>query len=114
MTSRVSTYLLLCVGLAIGALAACFTPPSGDVLFACEFDGDDTCPADYACEADDCCHRVGSAVQPNEGNWGSCALGGNSGDSSGETSGGPTDTDTTDESGSDTGSGTETGTDSTG
>jgi hypothetical protein len=91
----------------LGALAACFTPPSGDVLFACEFDGDDKCPADYACEPDNCCHRVGSDVQPNEGNWGSCALGGNSG-------GGATDTSTTSDSGSDTDTGTDTGTDSTG
>jgi hypothetical protein len=103
--TRLPSRLLLSLGLILGlgssALAACFVPPSGDVLFACELDGDDACPPDYACEADNCCHRVGSEVKANQGNWGSCALGGNSG-------GGATDTSTTAETGSDS---TDTGTD---
>lgn len=79
--------------LATGALAACFSAPSDDVLFSCEFDGDDSCPPDYRCEPDNCCHRVGSDV---EAELGSCALGGNSGGTSTAT-----ETDTTSESGSD-------------
>lgn len=85
-------------GLVLGGLAACFSPPTDEVLFSCEFDGDDRCPTDYRCEADNCCHRVGSNI---EDNFGACALGGNSG-------GTGTDTDTGDETdtgGSDTGTG---------
>jgi hypothetical protein len=106
---RDSSYLLigLLVSLWVGALGGCFAAPSDDVLFACEFDGDDACPPDYACEADNCCHRVGSEVKANAGNWGSCALGGNSGGGmteAGTTAGTESDTDTGD-TGTDTGMG---------
>jgi hypothetical protein len=89
----------LLVGFGSGALMSCFVAPNDDVLFSCEFEGDDSCPPDYRCEADNCCHRIGSDV---EATLGSCALGGNS---SGTGTG--TGTDTSSESGSD--SGTETG-----
>jgi hypothetical protein len=83
----------LLVGLALGALMSCFAAPSDDVLFSCEFEGDDSCPPDYRCEADNCCHRIGSDV---DATLGSCALGGNSAGTA-DTSG----TDTSSESGSD-------------
>jgi hypothetical protein len=88
----------LLVGLGIGALMSCFAAPSDDVLFSCEFDGDDSCPPDYRCEADNCCHRIGSDV---DAKLGSCALGGNSGMDATGTDTGSTDTDTSSESGSD-------------
>lgn len=89
----------LLVGLGSGALMSCFTAPSDDVLFSCELDGDDSCPPDYRCEADNCCHRIGSDI---EASLGSCALGGNSAGmtETADTSG----TDTSSESGSDSGS----------
>lgn len=90
---RIATLL---VGLGTGALMSCFAAPSDDVLFSCEFEGDDSCPPDYRCELDNCCHRIGSDV---EATMGSCALGGNS---LGMT--GTTGTDTSSESGSDSGS----------
>lgn len=68
--------VLLILGLVLGSAAACFSPPADDVLFSCELDDDDRCPPDYQCEADNCCHRIGSDV---EANFGACALGGNSG-----------------------------------
>lgn len=75
--------------LALGSAFACFSPPTDDVLFSCELDGDDRCPPDYRCEADNCCHRIGSDV---DANFGACALGGNSGGSSeSETTGETTD-----------------------
>lgn len=95
-------------GLALGGLAACFSPPTDDVLFSCEFGGDDRCPTDYRCEADNCCHRVGSSI---EDNFGACALGGNSGGTGTTETGTGTDTDTGD--GTDTG-GSDTGTSETG
>jgi len=85
---------MLALGLALGHLAACFLPPNDPVLFSCEAEADDRCPPDYRCEADNCCHRLGSDV---EGNFGACALGGNSGGP-----GGGTDTDTGSETGSET------------
>jgi hypothetical protein len=93
---------VLLVGLGCGALMSCFAVPSDDVLFSCEFEGDDSCPPDYRCEVDNCCHRIGSDV---EATLGSCALGGNSSgmtgtDGTADTSG----TDTSSESGSDSGS----------
>jgi hypothetical protein len=90
--------LSMLAGLLLGLIAGCFTAPSDDVLFSCEQEGDDRCPPDYRCEADDCCHRIGSDVQAN---FGACALGGNSG------SGSSTDSETTNgstETGTDTGS----------
>ena len=90
---RLVRSLTLTAGLAIGMLAACFSPPTDDVLFSCEFDGDDHCPPDYRCESDNCCHRVGSDV---EANLGDCALGGNSGSM-------PTSTGTGTDTGTDTG-----------
>lgn len=111
MTTLVPTRLVrvlriagLLVGLGSGVLMSCFAAPKDDVLFSCEFEGDDTCPPDYRCEADSCCHRIGSDV---EATLGSCALGGNSGMPG---TSGTTGTDTSSESGSDSGS--ESGSDS--
>jgi hypothetical protein len=70
------------------------------VLFSCELEADDACPPDYACEADNCCHRIGSDVQEK---FGICALGGNSGGT------GSPATDTSTDTGAET-----SGTDSTG
>jgi hypothetical protein len=95
VSRRLARIAALLVGLAVG----CFAAPNDDVLFSCEYDGDDRCPPEYRCEMDNCCHRVGSDV---EASFGSCALGGNS---AGTSTG--TGTDTSTESGSD--SGTETG-----
>lgn len=106
MTTLVPTRLVrivhiagLLVGLGSGALMSCFAAPSDDVLFSCQFDGDDSCPPDYRCEADNCCHRIGSDI---EASLGTCALGGNSAGmtETADTSG----TDTSSESGSDSGS----------
>jgi hypothetical protein len=83
----------LLVALGSGVLMSCFAAPSDDVLFSCEFEGDDSCPPNYRCEVDNCCHRIGSDV---DATLGSCALGGNSA--------GMTGTDTSSESGSDSGS----------
>ena len=93
----------LVVGLGVGALMGCFVAPNDDVMFSCEYDGDDRCPADYRCEMDNCCHRIGSDV---DAMFGACALGGNSaGTSTGTGTGSDTDTSTDGESDS----GTETG-----
>ena len=117
--SRVRLFTLLfplALGLAAGV--GCFSPPNDEVLFSCEFDGDDRCPTDYECRSDNCCHRTDTAADANVGD---CALGGNSGvettgtsgtetgasetgaSETGETETGETATDSTDESGSDTG-----------
>jgi hypothetical protein len=101
-TVRIVRMGALLVGFGSGALMSCFVAPNDDVLFSCEFEGDDSCPPDYRCEADNCCHRIGSDV---EATLGSCALGGNSPTTTGTGTG--TGTDTSSESGSD--SGTETG-----
>lgn len=90
---RISRIAALLVGLGSGLLMSCFAAPTDDVLFSCEFEGDDSCPPDYRCEVDNCCHRIGSDV---DATLGSCALGGNSA--------GMTGTDTSSESGSDSGS----------
>lgn len=103
MTRPWLTRLACIAGLLVGTLMGCFAAPSDDVLFSCEYEGDDRCPPEYRCEADNCCHRIGSDV---EASFGSCALGGNSMGTGTET-GTSTDTDTSTESGSD--SGTETG-----
>lgn len=63
-------------GLLLGGVASCFAAPDDDVLFSCDLANDDRCPPDYRCEADNCCHKIGSDVQAN---FGACALGGNSG-----------------------------------
>jgi hypothetical protein len=68
--------LAVVLGLVLGGAIACFSPPTDDVLFSCEFDEDDRCPADYRCEPDNCCHRIGSDISET---FGACALGGNSG-----------------------------------
>jgi hypothetical protein len=90
---RVSRIAALLASLGSGMVMSCFAAPSDDVLFSCEFEGDDSCPPDYRCEVDNCCHRIGSDV---DATLGSCALGGNSA--------GMTGTDTSSESGSDSGS----------
>jgi hypothetical protein len=92
-TVHIARIVALLVGLGSGALMSCFAAPTDDVLFSCELEDDDSCPPDYACEADNCCHRIGSDV---EAKLGSCALGGNSTGMPG--------TDTSSESGSDSGS----------
>jgi hypothetical protein len=102
MTRLGHVALVSLLGLAAGMLGACFSPPSDDVLFSCEYDGEDTCPPDYSCEPDNCCHRIGSDV---DANLGGCALGGNSG---GTSTGTETETET--ETGTETDTGTETGT----
>jgi hypothetical protein len=99
--ARILPVMVLLVGFGSGALMSCFAAPNDDVLFSCEFEGDDSCPPDYRCEVDNCCHRIGSDV---EATLGSCALGGNSSGTGGMTG---TESDTGSESGSD--SGTETG-----
>ena len=100
---RLALALALGFSWGCGLLTACFTPPSDDVLFSCELEGDDQCPPDYQCEADNCCHRVGSDV---DANLGSCALSGNSGGTgTGDTGTGDTGTST----GGDTETSTETG-----
>jgi hypothetical protein len=108
-----TTSRLLLLALAAGFAAACFNPPSGDVLFSCDPMGDDSCPSGYTCEADGCCHKDGSDVQAS---WGACGLSGNETGTATETAtetatdtGSETSTDTT---GSETG--TETATDTTG
>jgi hypothetical protein len=98
--SRILQIAGLLMGLGAGALTSCFSAPSDDVLFSCEFEGDDSCPPDYRCEVDNCCHRIGSDV---DASLGSCALGGNS---SGMATMTGTGTDTTSESGSDSDTGT--------
>ena len=100
------------LGLALGSAVACFSPPTDDVLFSCVVDEDERCPDDYRCEADNCCHRVGSDI---EANFGACALGGNSGgtgsidtstSTGSETTGDTGDTDTSTDTGTDTGTDT--------
>ncbi|MFO7563670.1 MAG: hypothetical protein R6X02_13565 [Enhygromyxa sp.] len=84
-------------GFALGSALACFSPPSDDVLFSCEVEGDDRCPPDYRCEADGCCHRIGSDV---DAKFGACALGGNSGGTGSSETGDETgSTETGDETG---------------
>ena len=100
------TILLFPLALGLAAGVGCFSPPNDEVLFSCEFDGDDRCPADYECRADNCCHRTDTAADANVGD---CALGGNSGAETTGTSG--TDTGATETEGGETG---ETATDSTG
>jgi hypothetical protein len=85
-----SARLLLALGFVLGSVAGCFSPPTDDVLFSCEFDGDDACPPDYRCELDNCCHRIGSDV---EAAFGVCAIGGNS-SMTGATETGETETET--------------------
>ena len=112
-TAKLSAFVLgLAVTLGAGALVAgqgCFSPPSDDVLFACEPEGDDRCPEGYSCQQDGCCHKEGTDV---EASFGACALGGQTSDTGG------TGTDTGGESGTETGTGTEsesgTDTDTTG
>jgi hypothetical protein len=98
----------LLVGLGLGVSVGCFVAPKDDVLFSCEYDGDDRCPPEYQCEMDNCCHRIGSDV---DASFGSCALGGNSaGTSTSSDTDTGTETDSTTEGESDSGtdSGSET------
>ncbi|HVI01639.1 MAG TPA: hypothetical protein VM869_23145 [Enhygromyxa sp.] len=68
--------VFLVLGFVLGSTASCFSAPDEDVMFACDLLDDDRCPPDYRCEADNCCHKLGSDV---EANLGACAYGGNSG-----------------------------------
>jgi len=117
MSSRRPLSLALSFALGLGlsvAASACFTPPSDPVLFSCDFDGDDSCPPDYACREDDCCHKLGTSADDQ---LGACALGGNTGMSSSSTgtgTTGATETGPGSETETETGEATETGTDSTG
>lgn len=92
------TALGLGLALVLGAVGACFTPPSDPVLFSCEFEGDDRCPPDYECRSDNCCHRIGTDADDQ---LGACALGGNTG-MTGTTEMGESGSDSTDETSSDT------------
>ena len=76
------------------ALGACFNPPAASVMFACDpADDGGACPTDYACEADGCCHRLGSDV---EAELGACRIGGPGSASAASTgTGEPTGTDAT-------------------
>ncbi|MEX1363472.1 MAG: hypothetical protein AB1Z98_10120 [Nannocystaceae bacterium] len=58
------------LGLSVGA---CFDAPRPAVQFSCDPVDAPQCPPDYACEADGCCHLIGSDVAANEGQ---CQLGG--------------------------------------
>ena len=82
----------LSLGVVLG-VGACFDLPADDVTFRCEGTAADVCPAGYRCEADDCCHRIGSDVASN---FGACTLGGGgsggSGSGTGDESGSGTDT----------------------
>ncbi len=51
--------LLVGVLLAGPGLAACYQTPSPECAFACESGGDESCPTDYTCRADNICRRVG-------------------------------------------------------
>lgn len=82
MRRVISSVFALALGFVLGSTASCFSAPNDDVLFSCEPDDDDRCPPDYRCEADSCCHKIGSEV---EANFGACALGGNSGGTETET-----------------------------
>lgn len=90
------------VGLAIGVLAACFTPPDEDVLFSCDPDSAPTCPEQYTCEADGCCHRDGTDV---EASFGACRLTAGSVSATAPTTG-TGDTSGSDESGTSAGTST--------
>ena len=88
----IGAWIGVAFGLALGA-GACFELPADNVTFSCEGTSDDACPTGYRCEADGCCHRVGSDVAAN---LGACALGGggsgDSGSGTGDGSGSGTDT----------------------
>jgi hypothetical protein len=101
--------LATAAGLGLAGVVACFEPPAGDVLFACDPVAAPECPPDYRCELDGCCHRIGSDVSLS---LGACRFGSDGGDTdtdtSGETDGSATDGSTTD--GSTTAGSTATGT----
>ena len=103
---RVAAWAWL-IGLGAAAGAACYEPPQPEVSFSCRASDEPACPEDYRCEADGCCHRIGSDV---EANWAGCSLVGSmdgtgdgtgdgtesgsdpSGGDTGETAGGESDT----------------------
>lgn len=102
----IGAWLGLALAGALGAslgLAACFELPADDVTFSCDPQGASACPDGYRCEADGCCHRIGSDVSAS---LGACALGGGTGggsDSDGSGDGGGSDSDGGSGSDSDTG-----------
>lgn len=98
MMPRLAHVTALLLALGAGLSVGCFTAPSDEVLFSCEFEGDDSCPPDYECRDDGCCHRVDS---PADADVGACALGGGGGTGTG--------TETSTETGTETGMETETG-----
>ena len=65
-----SGLLAFALGLGVGA---CFDAPRPAVQFSCDPVDAPQCPPDYACEADGCCHLVGSDLAAHEGE---CKLGG--------------------------------------
>lgn len=73
MMPRLAHVTALLLALGGGLTIGCFSAPSDNVLFSCEFDGDDSCPPDYECREDGCCHRIGT---PDDADVGACALGG--------------------------------------
>lgn len=81
------------VGLAVGA---CFNAPRPAVQFSCDAETAPQCPPDYACEADGCCHLVGSDVEAHEGE---CQLAGGLPTEGDPTEGTPTGTAATESSG---------------
>ena len=82
-----TTRALLTLGLT--SVVGCFTPPNPPVLFACEPDGAAACPEGYACQADGCCHRIGSDYEQHQGE---CRLGAGDGPPATTTPGGSTET----------------------
>lgn len=71
--TAVRSFVGVALALALASVAACFTAPSAAVQFSCDPASAPECPPDYSCEADGCCHRMGSDVQAN---LGSCRLDG--------------------------------------
>lgn len=85
------------LGLVVGA---CFSSPTGAVLFSCDPDTAPECPPGYVCQPDGCCHDEDDADW--EQTAGDCSLAG-VGQTEGPLTGGLTS------SGSGTGTGTGTG-----
>lgn len=73
MVTAARSFISLAFALVVASAAACFTAPAAAVQFSCDPASAPECPPDYACEADGCCHRVGSDI---EANLGSCRLDG--------------------------------------
>lgn len=93
--------LLILSTISVALATACFSPAQPDVSFTCEpsnAQDDRECPRDYRCEADGCCHKIGSNV---DASFGDCFLGLDGGSGTDSTTG--ADDSTTDGTGTDTG-----------